>query len=332
MDSNNKLRSDLKVGVIGYGSIGKRHVANLLELGISNIILLRTKGSSNEFGLTETSEIESLIEQNCDFYIISNPTAFHGKYLEVLLKSNLNILCEKPLVNSLTELSRIEKLLENYSGFSHVVYNMRYHLCTRCVSDLLKDNEVGQVYSANFFVGQYLPDWRPDVDHLDTYSSSFRLGGGVTLDLIHEIDLAITLLGKPKGEILSIVKRISNLTIDSEDIAEILYQSETNSVISIHLDYLYRGIKRQFNIVGETGNISCDFVKNSVTVSRDDNKIVKHFKFGDFHRNQMYLSLMDEYIQLLLGQKSKMSIPTIKEDLETISTTIKIRKEYSNGK
>ena len=51
-------------------------------------------------------------------------------------------------------------------------------------------------------MGQYLPDWRTNADYSKSYSASFEMGGGVLFDLIHEIDLAVNLMGQPEEKFL----------------------------------------------------------------------------------------------------------------------------------
>ncbi len=64
----------MRIGIIGYGSIGKRHVRNLTTLGIRDILLLRTKRLGNEYGLKELESFDELIKSTtteCFCYIKS---------------------------------------------------------------------------------------------------------------------------------------------------------------------------------------------------------------------------------------------------------------------
>ena len=73
----------MKVVLIGFGSSGKRHVKNLINMGIRNIILFRRLKKGNEFNLNEISDFDEIIRINPDFVIVSNPTAFHFETLNL---------------------------------------------------------------------------------------------------------------------------------------------------------------------------------------------------------------------------------------------------------
>ena len=314
----------MKVVVIGFGSIGKRHVNNLLSLGILDIVLLRTSKKANELNLPEITKYEEIIKINPDFVIVSNPTSLHFQTLKFLVQNQFNILCEKPFLYQPEEWDLLKPLLENYKGKANIVFNLRYHPCIKKVKELIFEGLLGKIYSARFFVGQYLPDWRPETNHLLSYSASKKMGGGVVMDLVHEIDLAQYLLGKPSSEIHSIVSKISNVTVDSADIAEILYSTINKEIVSIHMDYLYRGYSRHFSICGKEANLYCDLFKNTVKITGDKNKQIENYEFQDFERNDMYINLVKDYIKELTETKYKCSLPSFFENKTVMQTCFKI--------
>ena len=296
----------MRIGIIGYGSIGKRHIRNLITLGYEDIILLRKIGSGNENGFEEYNNIETLINKKPDAVIIANPTSLHYDYLSALLKENINLLVEKPLVSTISELESIQDQLISYFGVGMTAYNMRFHPCVKEVQKILENKTFGKLYSARFFVGQYLPDWRPSVDYSKSYSASQKLGGGVLFDLIHEIDLACYLVGVPTGQISYQVDNLSDLQIETEDMAELLYRTDDNSFVSIHLDYLTHSYQRYIEIIGEQGNLRADLYSNKVTVTIESGKSDEKF-FSEFSRNDMYLDMLSAFITSI----EKTSVPPI---------------------
>ena len=285
----------MKFGIIGYGSIGKRHVRNLVALGYKDIVLLRKIGQGNEFNLSEFSELKSFLETQLDAVIISTPTSLHAKYLQTILAQNMNVLVEKPLVATLEEWRKLQKHLESYEGIGMTAYNMRFHPCVKDAHKLISSEELGKIYSARFFVGQYLPDWRPGMDYSKSYSASLEMGGGVLFDLIHEIDLASFLVGEPAGRINARVEKISDLQIKTEDLVELLYQTKEKSMVSIHLDYLTRGYKRYIEVVGKQGNLHADLCTNEVLITSSQGEINTK-SFHEFSKNTMYRDMLQSFI------------------------------------
>jgi predicted dehydrogenase len=286
----------MKIGLIGYGSIGKRHISNLNSFGYWDISLFREKGKGNQHGLKEFYDFNEFISIDYDFIILSNITSLHFKYIKTLVQKNLNILVEKPIVSTLTELFELQQLLPHYTGLGMVAYNTRFHPCVMEIKQIIEKDIIGKPLYARFFIGQYLPDWRPNFDYRESFSAKKSLGGGVASELIHEVDLAIELFGKPKGEIKSIVSKISELEIETEDVADYLYISSNDVVISIHTDYFYRGYKRQFEIVGSNANISCDLFSATIIVTGPENHKILEKDFPSFQRNDMYMLLLQYYL------------------------------------
>ena len=314
----------MKAVVIGNGSIGKRHINNLISLGIDNITLCRSSLKGNDLNLKEILGLEEILKIQPNLVIVSNPTSLHFKTLEFLIQNQFNILCEKPLLHLSKEWELLKPLLKNYNGFSNVVFNLRYHPCIQKTKELLDNNELGEINSARFFVGQHLPDWRPETNHLESYSAHKEMGGGVVMDLVHEIDLAEYLLGKPKGQIHSIASKVSDVTIDSLDIAEVLYKTGNNKIVNIHMDYLYRGYSRHFLISGKEFNLHCDLFENTIKVTGNQNEQVQSFEFKDFERNDMYLNLLDDYIKSLTNTNYQTELPSFYDNESVMNTCFKI--------
>ena len=314
----------MKVVVVGYGSIGKRHVRNLVSLGFKDIVLCRSSANGNELNLKEVSKLEDIIKINPDFVIVSNPTSLHFQTLKFLVQHQFNILCEKPFLHKPKEWDLLKPLLKNYKGHANIVFNLRYHPCIQKVKELLQNNRLGEIYSGRFFVGQYLPDWRSGINHLESYSAFKDMGGGVVMDLVHEIDVAEYLLGKPQGEIHSIVSKVSDVTVDSADIAEILYRTINSEIVNIHMDYLYRGYSRHFSICGKEANLHCDLFKNTIKMTGDKNKKIEYFEFKDFERNDMYLDLISDYIKGLTNTSFQSSLPSFHENESVMHTCFQI--------
>ena len=291
--------------IIGCGSIGNRHAKNLLSLGYNDIYFYRNRGVGNELNLPEVRNLCEVKEINPDLTLICNPTSLHFKFLEFCLINNLNILCEKPLVNNNSELKKLAPLIENSLSILRVSFNLRYHPCVIKAKEILDDGLLGKINYSRFFVGQYLPDWRPHINHLNSYSAHENMGGGVLKDLIHEIDLAVFLNGIPVSEIKSMSLKVSDVTVNSEDVAEILFKNSLGGLTNIHLDYLYRGLRRYFMINGEKANLFCDLTNNKIVVDNGHKSILEH-QVLDYQKNSMYLTLLEKTIDEVVNKKTSL--------------------------
>ncbi|MDX9929787.1 MAG: Gfo/Idh/MocA family oxidoreductase [Bacteroidales bacterium] len=314
----------MKAGLIGYGSIGKRHVANLLSLGIADITLLRTEGSGNEHNLREIHDPGEFMAMPFDFVVVSNPTTCHYSTIMPLIRSGMNLLVEKPVVFTSREADELESLLGTYAGRGMVAYNMRFHPCIAVIRDIINEGLLGRPLSARLFVGQYLPDWRPGTDYRTGVSALKSLGGGVVLELIHEIDLAIHLFGEPVAPPKSLALKISGLETETEDISEIIYLSERNTLVSVHQDYLSRTYRRTISISGEEALLLCDLKDARVTVTGKDGSVIRELN-PPFVRNDMYLSIMTYYTGCLT--KGTEPEPSLEESLISLRLALRVKED-----
>jgi len=314
----------VKFGVIGFGSIGKRHIRNLIILGYEDIILFRKIGKGNEYNCAEFNEIKAFLDVQPDAIIIANPTSLHAEYLTQILDRNMHVMVEKPVLATMEELQTIQKQLINYTGIGMTAYNMRFHPCVKEAQHMIESGVLGRIYSSRFFVGQYLPNWRPDTDYSKSYSARMDLGGGVLFDLIHEIDLACQLVGEPVEPVSSHVDKLSELQIETEDLVELFYRTD-NSFVSIHLDYLTRGYQRYIELVCEYGGIRADLFSNKVIVTNERGE-AEEKNFPKFLRNDMYLDMLSCFIKCI--QKNKASPISLQDGLISNRIAIEIRNEF----
>lgn len=261
-----------RILIIGFGSIGKRHARLLSTMGYQLGVVTRRKECKYE---CFASIGEAIGSASFDIAAICSPTSRHLDDLAMLESAGFKgkVLLEKPvsgfLCNDMPEFSQ-----KIFLG-----YNLRYHPVIQKIKETIAGK---RIFSAQFSVGQYLPDWRPETDYRKCYSARHKDGGGVLRDLSHEIDLSLWLLGKWK-RLISINGRWGDLEIDSEDTADILASYASCPSVSIHLDYHNRFPRRRISMQAEGASLEADLIENSLRVN--DERI--HF---DVQRDYTYLS------------------------------------------
>ena len=107
-----------------------------------------------------------------------------------------------------------------------------------------------------------MSDWRPCTDYRQSYSARKKLGGGVSIDLIHEWDYLTFLIGMPQ-KIFYMCGKKSTLEIDSEDYAIYIAEYE-DKIVELHLDYFGRMTIRQIMILTDNDTICGDLVNNRI--------------------------------------------------------------------
>lgn len=309
----------LHVAVCGLGSIGRRHTRNLVAREDVDVTLWRTRGEGNEWGLPEMRE---WTPRGIDAVIVAVPTARHVEVLTQVVPSGVAVLCEKPLVVTREEAQGVLSLIPPTEAPRRIALNMRFHPCVELARAWCRSGRIGPLRSARFAVGQYLPDWRPGTDHRASYSANASMGGGVALDLIHEVDIAEFLAGPRQGGLASLVARVGDVTVDTEDVAEILYRTTGGAVVSLHLDYLQRGFHREYRLVGATGTIELDLRTATIVCHDDRGGVVETATFQGFDRNDMYVALLEDFLREVRGDNPQPVLPSFAEGLGALDTVL----------
>lgn len=290
----------MKVLIIGFGSIGKKHADSIRQIeSYAEIFALRHNPNAESIdSVINIFDIEEVNIKEIDFIIISNPTSEHKKTLEKLVKYNLPLFIEKPIHSSL-DIEEVINLINNNKTINYVACNLRFLECIKFVKENLNSSLYGQLNEVNIYCGSYLPDWRPNTDFKKVYSSLPELGGGAHLDLIHEIDYAYWLFGKPLN-VTRILKNNSSLQIEASDYAVYLLEYK-DFCVNIVLNYYRRDSKRKLELVYENNTLEVDLLLNQVS---DNNGIIFN------SRNKMqdtYISQMKYFIQCLNKKTQTMN-------------------------
>lgn len=296
--------------IVGLGSIGLKHYNALKAINKKiNVLALRSKKKCNKIdGISNIFSLKE-IKFTIDFAIISNPTFQHFKTIEDLISLNIPLMIEKPISNNLNGSEKLEKLIKQQNIITYVACNLRFHPCIKFLKEEIK-NLSDKINEVNIYCGSYLPDWRPALNYKKIYSSINSMGGGVHLDLIHELDYASWIFGSPNQSHCSLTSK-SNLNIDADDYANYLLKYN-NFNISIILNY-YRPIaKRTIEIIFSNEIWEVDLLKN--TIKNMSNDII--FQCKDYNIINTYESQL-KYFILCIEQNIK-PMNSFKESLNIL--------------
>lgn len=208
--------------VVGLGSIGKRHVGCLEELGYTVDVVSSHSEIAKYASLKEVSDLN-------DYTIIAlcSETIKHKEQFEVCVNQDFKgvLFVEKPLG------FEVEHFLNSKAV---VAYNLRFHTAIEKLKKQLKHKKI---LSAQFNIERYLPTMRRESrDYSESYSCFKGLGGGVLNDFSHDLDLCLYLLGDWKS-LTALGGKISELYGDSEDNVHVLIEMKTGCAVQLHLSY-----------------------------------------------------------------------------------------------
>ena len=330
----------LTVLIVGYGSVGKRHINNLLTFSEIRIILLtnRKKIDQTDFKNFSASTICDRIEiinsiDRCllkkpDIAIISNETSYHIKIATKIASQGIDLFIEKPLSNSLRNVKNLVNIAREKKLVTMVGCNFRFYPPFKRIKELLDAKKIGRILSVRIENGSYLPDWHSCENYQNSYAARQDLGGGVTLTQIHELDYLYWFFGLPH-EVFSIIGKFSNLKISADDLCCSIMKYPT-FIAEIHLDYFQRPYFKSCKIKGTKGVISWNSETNQVRIFDSTKKrwktsfISKNYSLNSSAVNNMYMEEMTYFLQCV--KKRKSSINEIGQAKELLELVISMKK------
>lgn len=307
----------MNVLIAGLGSIAQKHISALRIIDESiTIYALRSSLNSKQVeGVKDIYALEELKNTKIDFTIISNPTSEHkNTILDVLDYIQCPLFIEKPLYHTL-EIDDILDKIQKVDILTYVACNLRFLDCLQYIKNYIENNRDKRLNEVNVYCGSYLPEWRT-TDYKKSYSAIPELGGGVHIDLIHEIDYLYWIFGTPH-QTDKYLRNVSSLNIEAVDYAN--YRLDYGSFCAnVILNYYRRDYKRTFELVFEDRTILVNLQSNTIS---SNGEII-------FKSNQQiidtYYSQMKYFIGVL--SESKQSFNSIHDSHNVLNICMKMKK------
>lgn len=290
----------MKAFVVGTGSIGQRHIKNLIKLGVEVSAYSYRNSEIIKFNNNQITRVKSdykkAFSEKFDFIVIANNTNNHIEVALEAAKLSNNFYIEKPLSNSKENIEELIKISESKKLIIDTGFMLRSHPNLIWINQFIKSSPLGKLHYASASVGQDLTEWRPGSDHRNSYSASIHKGGGVIFDLIHELDIIYWLFGNVV-EISCMKENIESLGIETEGVAQIIMKLESEQTIHIRLDYVRPNYSRKLELTFERGIIYWDYLKGKVFIEgKGEESSEVNTVPNKFERNEIFLSHMKEYI------------------------------------
>lgn len=298
--------------VVGGGSIGKRHLRNLLSLGEKNVFVVEPnkeraqKEIEQEYNInTFRSLEEAFAEKEFTIAFICSPSIFHIEQALCCAQKGCDLFIEKPVSHSLDNIDALLQITQEKNLITMVGSNWKFYPSFQKMKELIDGGSIGKILSARCQFGQYLPDWHPWEDYRKGYSANKKLGGGILLDS-HEFDYLTWFLGGV-NKLACFAGQVSDLEIDTEDVAEIILQFKNGAIGEIHLDYLQRFYRRNFEFFGENGSILWSANEKKVVLLEKDKEEQEFLLDENYDINTMYVEQTVHFLESVKNRNNTIS-------------------------
>jgi len=296
-----------KVLFMGYGNMTKKYCAIIKKLKTPRITIKHYTSQNIPNNLYK--KIKKLKEYNPDIIFICSSTSDHYKHLSLVNKifKDKLIMVEKPLFHKFIKFKQNNKI--------YVGYNLRHDPLMQYLKNKIKEQKI---WSAEVFCNTYLPNWRKR-DYTKTYSAKKNLGGGVLLDLSHELDYINWIFGELKIK-FAVNNKISNLKINTDDNLLILGKAKNVKQFIIHLNYYSKIESRYILINGDKINFKADLLNKKITFVKKNKEYIK-----SWNDKKWQLKTFENMIKSMINNKN-IKLPNLKNSLKVLKTVEKIKK------
>lgn len=308
LNKSSKSKAD-RFLIVSLGAIGTRHLQNLRILRPnSEIGVLRLSAyKADELPLGVNAQffnLDDAVAFSPLAVFICSPATLHLDIARIFVEHSIPTFIEKPFADKLFGLVELIKNAELKKTPLMIGYNLRFLPSLVKVRRLIHSGAIGNVLGIRAEVGQFLPDWRPGTCYKNSVSASKKLGGGVLLELSHEIDYVYWIFGMPTW-VTATCAKYSGLNIDVEDMASIcLEYGNPKRLASIHMDFIQRSASRSCKFIGESGTLIWDGVANTIDLYQaKSGKWLQTNMSENLDRNTMYLSELSHFLDCVEGNQ-----------------------------
>lgn len=298
------MNNHIPILVIGAGSIGERHINNLLQLGYNNIYVYRQRNlpfrNVDSEKITVVTDWNLLRDIPFVFSIICTPSNQHLEQAIQCLNMNMHVLVEKPLAHKTFDSGALIQLVQDKNKLLYVAYMMRFHPHIIKVKNHILNNTYGKLKTMRTHWGSYLPDWHPYENYKTSYAAQPEMGGGVALTLSHDLDLVNWLAGAPVQSFTAKFGYSETLGIEAESVADFQITYKNDITAQVHLNYLERQPNRHYIFIFEHATLRLDYFSATLTTSDSAGETQEIIK--NFDRNDLFVEELKYFFELIQGE------------------------------
>ena len=319
--------------ICGIGSIGQKHLKIFrslypnMQIGVLRSGHGKIKITSND-DINAFYDIEQALHWQPNAAIICTPATDHLSKALQIGRHNIPMLIEKPIGTDLIEADKWEELkIKSFALPILVGYVLRHDPCLKVIEKHIKSEVLGKIIEADFYCGSWLPNWRPNQDYQSCVSARRELGGGVLLELSHELDLVQLLFGSIRLH-QSIIRNSGLLDIDVEDQAILFGESSLGVPITIRLNFCTNPPKRSIKIRGSDGDISWDIISGKVQLSLKNQHKSERYE-SNCKPEERYEIQAKHFVSCVTSQTTPTC--TVSDGIKVLELVNKARQMSSTG-
>ena len=322
-----------KIIIVGYGSIGKRHLENFLRFKDTELIVYTKRNdleSLKRKGVKISDSLTDCLKEKPKIGVIANETSLHIPTAIKLANEGLDLFLEKPLSSSLKNVEKLRAIVKKKKLVTQMGCNLRFHPCIKKIKNLIEQKKIGRIISAQVQNCSYLPDYHPQENYRNGYAARKDLGGGIILTQIHEIDYMYWFFQEVEN-VISMSGKLSDLNVTAEDYVSSILKFRNKIIGELHMDYFQRPDFRSCKIRGTKGEIYWNSNNNLVNIYKQNKKRWETvLEVKKYERNFSYVEQLKHFLECVKDRKK--SINDLDQGIATLKIALAIKKASKSMK
>lgn len=251
--------------VVGLGSIGQRHARLLGERPEIELLLcdaIAEHGAQTQAVIPRPvrffGDYTQALAARPALVIICTPNHLHVPMALAAIAQGADVLVEKPIAETVPEAESLIEAARRAGTRLHVGYMLRFDVGLQTLKRLVDDGVVGHLCSGRALVGTYvtLLNSRGNEKEGQPYS--------LVLDYTHEIDFIRWFFGEPRQVQATGAWLTSREKRPQPNVFQMLLRMQSGALVQVHLDYIQFPQRRSFEISGDRGTLTYDFMTGEI--------------------------------------------------------------------
>lgn len=316
----------MKALVIGLGSMGKRRVRCLRQLGVQQVEGFDTRADrraavAQEYGIAAREQLAATDLKDFDVVLVSTPPDQHHTALGWAIAAGKPVFVEASVIRdplpALDEQARAKGVVVAPSC------TLRFHAAIREITQIVRSGRYGNACNFSYHCGQYLPDWHPWEKVTDYYVSN-PLTGGAREIVPFELTWIVDAFGWPT-KVQGTKLRTADVGAPIDDTYAALLQFD-GCVGTLVVDVVARQAVRKLTLNFERASLSWDWDSGVVRVwEADPGRLVelhqpKSVAHAGYHQNIGEAMYVAEVAAFLAAAQGRGAFPhTLQDDIRVLS-------------
>ena len=322
-------KPNLKVLIIGFGSIGQRHYKNLLSLGYDDVYVYDVDPKKIHDSRFTIHDLDEKTLKDFNIVFITNPTHLHIETAILAASAGCHLFIEKPLSHNLKGIKNLIKIAKKKKSIVMIGCNYRFNKGFKMLEEIVKNKHFGEPLLSRVVISQNLAKSRLGVDFKTTYAAKSKFGGGVILDSgSHAVDYLCSLFGPGKC-VSSYSEKSDKLDIDAEHSANFILKHKNGVTSEISLDYFGEPKKHSLEVQFKNGYVKWNFAGNTIETydgqsGESKTALVYEANEKESARNDMYVEELRHFLNAV--KYNEPVINDLENAFEIMNILVKAKK------